>query len=131
MILSSNNRRHILRLLLSRIRRGNVVVVWSDGAVEVFSGTEPGQTAVIIIADEAHLLHELLEKGSLGFGAAFIDQAWDSPDLPTLLELASRSIDALQERGFGQHLMAFLHRLWDSRPHNSWESPIEEIDSDE
>ena len=120
-------RRRLLRLLFSRIRRGSIVVAWSDRTVDVFSGTGPGKTAVIVVADETRLLSELLEKGSLGFGAAYIDRAWDSPDLPTLLEVASRSIDAVQERGPGQRLMAFLRRLWDSRPHNSWESPIEEI----
>ena len=127
MTISPNHRRRFLRFLLSRIRRGSIVVAWSDGTVDVFSGPEAGQTAVIIVSDETRLLRGLVEKGSLGFGAAYIDQAWDSPDLPALLEVASRSIDARQNHGLGRTLMALSRKLWDSRPHNFWQSPIEEI----
>ena len=126
-MMASPNHRRILRFLLKRIRHGSIVVAWSDGTVDVFSGAEPGQTAVLIVADETRLLRELLEKGSLGFAAAYIDQAWNSPDLPTLLEVASRSIDSGQKQRLGRTLMSFFRNLWDSRPHNSWESPIEEI----
>jgi cyclopropane-fatty-acyl-phospholipid synthase len=127
MTASPNLGRGILRWLFSRLQSGSLVVAWSNGAVDVFSGTEPGRAAVIVVPDEPRLLRGLVEKGSLGFAASYIDQAWDSPDLPTLLEVASRSIDVRQERSTGRRLMSLSQNLWDARPHKSWESPIEEI----
>ena len=122
-MMASPNHRRILRFLLKRIRSGSIAVAWSDGTVDVFSGVEPGQTAVIVVADETRLLRELFERGSLGFAAAYIDQAWDSPDVATFLEVASRSIDSRQQRRLGRTLMSYFRSLWDRRPHNSWESP--------
>lgn len=86
--------RGLLRMLLSRIRSGTIVVTWSDGSVEVLSADDPGGTAVVVIADETRLLRALAEKGSLGFGAAYVEGVWHTTDLPALLELVSLSIDA-------------------------------------
>jgi cyclopropane-fatty-acyl-phospholipid synthase len=119
--------RGVLRVLLSRIPQGSVVVTWSDGSVEVVSAADPGATAVIAVADEARLLRSLTEKGSLGMAATYIDGAWDTPDLPGFLELASRSIDIRQQGPLGRSLLAIGRRFWDRRPYRFWPSPIEEI----
>jgi cyclopropane-fatty-acyl-phospholipid synthase len=119
--------RGVLRILLSRISFGSVVVTWSDGLVEVLSAADPGATVVVAITDEARLLRALAEKGSLGLGATYIDGAWDTPDLPGFLELASRSIDDRQQEALGRSLLTIGRRFWDRRPHRFWPSPIEEI----
>lgn len=119
--------RGLLRFVLSRIRSGSVVVTWSDGSVEVLSADDAGGTAVITIADETRLWWALAEKGSLGFGAAYIEGVWDTPDLPALLELASLSIDARQQQALGRSILTIGRRFWDRRPHGFWSSPIEEI----
>lgn len=119
--------RRVLRMLLSRNSQGSVVVTWSDGSVEVMSAVDSGDTAVISIADEARLLRSLVEKGSLGLGASYIDAVWDTLDLPGFLELASRSIDIRQQSALGRSLIAIGRRFWDRRPYRFWRSPIEEI----
>jgi cyclopropane-fatty-acyl-phospholipid synthase len=119
--------RGVLRTLLSRNSCGSVVVTWSDGLVEVLSAAAPGATVVIVIADEARILRSLMEKGSLGLAATYIDGAWDTPDLPGFLEVASRSIDLRQREALGRSLLTIGRRFWDRRPHRFWPSPIEEI----
>jgi cyclopropane-fatty-acyl-phospholipid synthase len=127
MTISQRLGRSVLRWLFSRIRRGTVVVTWSNGTVEVLAAAEAGGTAVISIEDEGRLLRALVEKGSLGFGAAYIDGTWDTPDLPTLLEIASRSIDLRQQDALVRSVLTVGRRFWDRRPHRFWASPIEEI----
>ncbi|MGI9585983.1 MAG: class I SAM-dependent methyltransferase [Acidimicrobiia bacterium] len=127
MTISQRLGRGVLRWLFGHIRRGAVAVAWSDRSVDVLTGAEEGETAVIIIKDEARLLRSLLGKGSLGFGATYIDGTWDSPDLPLLLETASRSIDFRQHGALVRPVLSLGRRVWDLRPHRFWSSPIEEI----
>jgi len=82
---------------------------------------------MIAVHDEGRLLRALIEKGSLGFGATYIDGTWDTPELVDLLELASRAIDTRQQGAFVRPLLSFGRRFWNRRPHHFWKSPIDEM----
>lgn len=105
-----------LRFILGRIRVGAVEVRWEDGSEDVLAGSEDGDRARIEIRDEAHLLTALVDDGALGLGAAYIDGAWDTPDLAGFLELASRNVDTIQDDRTGSRLTRAARGFWDRRP---------------
>lgn len=108
--------RSTLRLILGRIALGSLEVRWSDGSEDVFVGDGPGERARIEIRDERHLLTSLVNDGSLGLGSAYLDGAWDTPDLAGFLELASRNVDAIQGSRSGSRFTAAARSFWDRRP---------------
>ena len=116
-----------LRQVLGRISAGTLEVRWSDDTEQVFAGSSPGDIARIEIRDEAHLLKALVDGGALGLGAAYLDGAWDAPDLAGFLELASTNVDLTQSTGFGSRLTAAARSFWDRRPSFARSHTIGEI----
>ncbi len=108
--------RSTLRLILGRITLGTLEVRWSDGTEAVFVGDVPGERARIEIRDERHLLAALVNDGSLGLGAAYLDGSWETPDLAGFLELASRNVDAIQGSRTGSRITSGARSFWDRRP---------------
>ncbi len=114
--LTSAASRIALRQIMGRISIGTLEVRWSDDTEQVFASPSGGESARIEIRDEAHLLRALVDGGALGLGAAYLDGAWDTPDLAGFLELASTNVDVAQSRGFGPRLTAAARSFWDRRP---------------
>ena len=80
------------RLLIRLARRmevGQLSLALPDGGRAVVDGRQGRELrAVLDVRDPAALLRRLLLKGATGFGEAYVDGHWDSPDLVRLLHLA-------------------------------------------
>lgn len=125
--LTSSASRFALRQIIGRISVGTLEVRWSDDTEQVFASTSGGDSARIEIRDETHLLNALVDGGALGLGAAYLDGAWDTPDLAGFLELASTNVDVTQSTGFGPRLTAAARSFWDRRPSFARSHTIGEI----
>jgi cyclopropane-fatty-acyl-phospholipid synthase len=82
-----------LRLLLYMfrgVRIGTLDVRLPDGSHQSFGGLEPGPHGVLHIND-ARLVRQVIRNGEVGFGEAYIEGWWDSPDLAPLLMVLYRN----------------------------------------
>lgn len=74
----------LLPQLLKGLRVGSLEVALPNGKRYEFRGTKQGPGAQLIVHDPA-LVRKLLLGGEVGFGEAYVDGCWDSPDLTRLL----------------------------------------------
>ncbi|HEY1078002.1 MAG TPA: hypothetical protein VGE51_15020, partial [Fontimonas sp.] len=74
----------VLMYMLKGIRIGSLDVTLPGGAVREFRGSEPGPHGVLHIHSNA-IVGRVLGGGEVGFGEAYLDGLWDSPDLSSLL----------------------------------------------
>jgi cyclopropane-fatty-acyl-phospholipid synthase len=111
-----SNPRHLtrwMRLLAAvgrYLRHGSIRLVMPDGEHLVFQGTEPGPEAVIIVRDQ-DMARRTLVSGGLGFGEAYLDGQWDTPDLAVLLEVANRNDQFLEQFLYGKPWARVLRRV--------------------
>lgn len=75
-----------LLFMLRGLRVGELEVVLPNGEQRRFHGSEPGPRGVLIIHD-GRLLRHVLTNGEVGFGEAYLEGCWDSPDLSALLQV--------------------------------------------
>lgn len=74
-----------LLYMLKGIRIGQLEINLPNGERRVFTGTQrPELHGVLNIRDGAMVRH-VLRNGEVGFGEAYLDGLWDSPDLTSLL----------------------------------------------
>ncbi|WP_372425596.1 class I SAM-dependent methyltransferase [Salinarimonas chemoclinalis] len=79
----------LLRRMLAialRMETGRLTIVVPDGRTLAFGGTRPGPEAAMAIRD-ARLARRVLLAGEIGFGEAYRDGLFDTPDLGALLTL--------------------------------------------
>jgi cyclopropane-fatty-acyl-phospholipid synthase len=77
----------LLRYMLRGVRIGSLDVTWPDGSSDSFGGQErPELHGILRIRDGAMIRH-VLKNGEVGFGEAYLDGCWDSPDLARLLQV--------------------------------------------
>jgi cyclopropane-fatty-acyl-phospholipid synthase len=107
----------LLRLaqrVLGRLRAGSMSVTFPDGQRLEFAGSAPGPHGDIAIRS-FHLLRKLLVHGDVGFGEAYVDGDWESPNLAALLEMLLLNEEAWADIGVGgwqqRLLRALVHRL--------------------
>jgi len=81
----------------ARIRRGALRVT-APGYTARFTGGEPGPAAELVIHHPVALIRRLALGGALGFGEAYLAQAWDTPDLFALLEVLSLNQSEMHPR---------------------------------
>jgi cyclopropane-fatty-acyl-phospholipid synthase len=99
--------------LLSRINSGRLTIVTPSG-FRISHGNDDGPQAVLMLR-RWRTLRRLLLQGDIAFAEAFIDGDWDSPDLPSLIELAGRNIptlgDAFSANWFHRLRNRVVHKL--------------------
>ncbi|MFP5305377.1 MAG: class I SAM-dependent methyltransferase [Gammaproteobacteria bacterium] len=76
----------LLLYMLRGLRVGSLDVTLPTGETRSFHGTEPGPHGVLNIRSPA-LIGHVLRAGEVGFGEAYLDGCWDTPDLTPLLSV--------------------------------------------
>jgi len=69
---------------------GTLHYVLPGGHRGTIQGAQPGPAATILL-HRWRAVRRLLLRGSLGFAEAYLDRDWESPDLPTFVELVTRN----------------------------------------
>jgi len=106
-----------LPLLGLPLAAGDLTLVMPDGKVHRYAGTAPGPRATLRL-HRMRALRRLLTGGAVGFGEAYMDGDWDSPDPAALLELGDLNTQALGRAVAGHRWLrmglALWHRLHDN-----------------
>ena len=76
----------IVVLVMSRLRRGELTLVLSNGAEKHFVGAEPGPSARVEIRNP-HGATQLIASTNIGLAEGYMDGNWDTPDLDAVLDL--------------------------------------------
>jgi cyclopropane-fatty-acyl-phospholipid synthase len=74
----------LLMYMFKGLRIGRLEVTLPNGERRAFEGAEPGPHGVLHIKHK-RLIGYVLKNGEVGFGEAYLDDLWDSPDLASLL----------------------------------------------
>ena len=74
-----------------RLREGTLEIVLPHGRSLRLSGRSSGPTALLRL-NRWRALPRFFRGGTVGFGEAYMDGDWDSPDLPKVIELAARNL---------------------------------------
>jgi cyclopropane-fatty-acyl-phospholipid synthase len=74
----------LLMFMLKGLRIGRLDVTLPNGEARSFVGAEPGPHGVLRIRSK-RVIGYVLKNGEVGFGEAYLDGLWDSPDLAQLL----------------------------------------------
>lgn len=105
--------KRLLVQALSRLRSGHLQVTFPNGSTSTYGtpGTRP-EAAIEILDNE--FFGRMLTGGEIGFGEAYMDGLWRSPDIVALLELGllNRGRVSLNIPGLGR-----VSRLADRRLH--------------
>ncbi|MGI9666651.1 MAG: class I SAM-dependent methyltransferase [Acidimicrobiia bacterium] len=108
--------RATLKLIMRGWSVGELEARWPDGSTELLVGRTPGDRGHIEVNNPGALATALLNDGSIGLGASYVDGAWNTPDLAGFLTLASANVDAaLGEKG-KTSASSTVRRWWDKRP---------------
>jgi cyclopropane-fatty-acyl-phospholipid synthase len=102
--------RTVLRLL-QRLQIGSLDLQCPDGTpLHYGSSAEAGPRAALRLKDWA-VCAATLRSGDVGFGEAYIDGLWNSPDLPALLRLFLANREVVEGAIYGSWWGSLLHRL--------------------
>lgn len=96
-----------LRQLL-KIKTGTMDVALPDGRVLHFKGEEPGPHGRLEVQDYT-IVRKVLAGGDVGFGEAYMDGLWTSPDLAGVLEVFSANLDRMDGVAEGGPVTRFVH----------------------
>ncbi len=105
-------------MMIARFNRGRLDMVLPDGRTLRFSGKEPGPAAEMVVHDKK-FLRAVVAKGDIGFAEAFMDGAFDTPDLPALLEYFSANWDDAGKLVIGSAIARFFVNLHHVRRANT------------
>lgn len=99
--------------MLSGIQVGRLDLILPNGATRRFEGGRPGPHGVLRIKSDRIIRH-VLSGGEVGFGDAYLDDCWDSPDLARLL--AVMYLNEPHYKGpFEKNLLGRIHGYWQHR----------------
>jgi len=99
-----------LRKLLNQCEIGRITVRLPNGESVEHAGRVPGPHGVLVLKNW-RAIRRLLFGGHLGFGEAYIDGDWTSPDLAALIECAARNQDNFGQSLAGSRLRHFVERF--------------------
>ena len=105
-----NLRRSLLAHFCARMVCGSLTIVLPGGSRFVHKSGLPGPDGVLVI-HRWRILRRLLLRGDLGFAESYIDGDWSSPNLTTLLEMATLNERTLGPAVGGTAPTRFLRRL--------------------
>ena len=94
--------------LLEKIRFGRLEIRLPDGASRVFGEGEHGVS--MHVHDEI-TFSQVLARGDIGLAEAYIDGAWDSPDLTGVMTLLANHRDVLRRAVYGRWTSLLLARV--------------------
>jgi cyclopropane-fatty-acyl-phospholipid synthase len=94
--------------LLEGLRGGVLEIRLPDGASRLFGEGE--SSATLQVHDEA-MFGRIFARGDIGLAEAYLDGAWDTPDLTGLLTLLARNRDTLRSAVYGNWRNLLLARL--------------------
>ncbi len=94
------------------LRRATLGSFFVDVGGRTVAVTNPGPEVVINAHRPAATLWRVLRGGGVGFAEAYMAGHWDTPDLPTTLEVIARNLDTrVRDREPGR-AMTLARRLW-------------------
>ncbi|MEK9945264.1 MAG: cyclopropane-fatty-acyl-phospholipid synthase family protein [Alphaproteobacteria bacterium] len=82
--------RRFVRGFQRRFRAGTLHYVLPNGAKGTIRGRDTGPEGTILL-HRWRAVRRLIFRGSLGFAESYLDGDWESPDLPTFVELVARN----------------------------------------
>ena len=100
----------VIFFMLNRLRHGQLLVTLPDGRQFSFGKTVKGQDAAHMIVEKKGFFRRLLRKGSLGFGEAYMDGEWRTPDLAHLLSVLNKNMNHLSQTIDSNRFTAFINR---------------------
>lgn len=101
---------NLFQRALTHIKSGSLRIRFPDGRHHAVAGHEPGPEAELQIRN-VRGLRRLIQGGDIGFAEAYMAGEVDSPDLPSLIELAARNDDALADALAGKPWLRMVNRL--------------------
>ncbi|MDF2231610.1 cyclopropane-fatty-acyl-phospholipid synthase [Albimonas sp. CAU 1670] len=96
--------------VVERIETGSLTFVLPDGRSFKAQGTRPGPEGVVLVRD-ATVFSRLIRDGEMGFAEAYMDGAWDSPDLQAVLDVALMNNEVIARPFAGAGLVRMIARL--------------------
>jgi cyclopropane-fatty-acyl-phospholipid synthase len=77
----------VLMYILKDIRVGQLDITLPGGEQRSFRGTERPDLHGVLHIRSSRVVSHVLRNGEVGFGEAYLDRCWDSPDLARLLQV--------------------------------------------
>jgi cyclopropane-fatty-acyl-phospholipid synthase len=100
----------MLRQVMSPLQCGTLTIVTPDGTRATRRTGAPGPEATLVL-HRWRTLRRLLFDGDVGFGEAYIDGDWSSPDVSAVIEIAARNHASLSKRINGTRLAQWVNRV--------------------
>ncbi len=97
-------------MVLSQFKRGRLDMSLPDGRVLRFAGKEPGTQAEMIVHNPK-FARAVAARGDVGFAEEFMDGAFATPDLPTLLEYFNDNWEELGTFALGSAIAQFFANI--------------------
>ena len=94
--------------LLEKIQFGRLELRMPDGTCQVFGEGEHGVS--MHVHDEV-MFSQILARGDIGLAEAYIDGAWDAPDLTGVMTLLAKNRDALRTAVYGRWQSLLMARI--------------------
>ena len=94
--------------LLEKIQFGRLELRMPDGTCQVFGEGEHG---VSMHVHDEMMFSQILARGDIGLAEAYIDGAWDAPDLTGVMTLLAKNRDALRTAVYGRWQSLLMARI--------------------
>lgn len=88
--------RRIVLSVLRKIQQGGLRIILPDGRSQVLGEENSARMGVIDVRDY-HFFPRLVFQGEIGFGEAYMDGDWDSPDLVELFTVLIQNRSAISD----------------------------------
>ena len=96
--------------LAKKMQVGQLSLVLPDGSNTVFSGSSRPVIRAVLNLHRPEAVRKVLLGGARGFGEAYMDGDWDSPDLSDLLKLAHANEPSLGAQAEGVGVALWIDR---------------------
>jgi cyclopropane-fatty-acyl-phospholipid synthase len=97
--------------LLDALAIGQVSLICPDGTITRHGHSAPRAADLVWAVHDWSVFGEVIARGDIGFGEAFVDGRWRTNDLTGLLTLLNRNRDAIRGALYGRWLPLLVERL--------------------